>query len=408
MNVFIITYFSYKDGLTQAYTLPYILQLRELLPSSSKIHFTTLDQQHLALTREEKNQIKKDLNSKGIEITFFKWRGSGVSAGLSWIRRIAYLWGKILFGGYHVIHAWNTPSGVFGFILSILTGKKLVVDSYEPHAEPMVESGTWKENSLLFKILFQFEKLQSKRATLVISCVEKMREYALDKYKTQFQYFLHKPACVDLQKFDFNLFDRANERKKLGLKPDDIVCVYAGKIGGTYLGIEIFKLFQSGYERWKNRFKVVLLGKYDESLLQCYAEDLNIPESVIKSYFVDHREVPRYLSVADFALTPFVPVPSKRYGSPIKTGEYMAMGLPQIISKDISDDSDLIKNENLGYVIDEWVGHEFDKALTQIESMLENIEAEKRRIRDLASKHKHFNISKEVYSEYINILSSIS
>src|SRR4030066_244618 len=72
------------------------------------------------------------------------------------------------------IHAWCTPAGILGYILSKTTGVPLIIDSYEPHAEAMVENGTWGKSSWSFKLLFFFEKLQSKHAQTVISAVEKM------------------------------------------------------------------------------------------------------------------------------------------------------------------------------------------------------------------------------------------
>lgn len=50
------------------------------------------------------------------------------------------------------------PAGALGYVLSKFTGSKLIIDSYEPHAESMVENGTWKKSSLKFKILFWLEK----------------------------------------------------------------------------------------------------------------------------------------------------------------------------------------------------------------------------------------------------------
>jgi hypothetical protein len=52
------------------------------------------------------------------------------------------------------IHAFCTPAGSIGWILGFLTGCTLVVDSYEPHAEVMLEAGVWKKKSLAYRILF--------------------------------------------------------------------------------------------------------------------------------------------------------------------------------------------------------------------------------------------------------------
>jgi len=407
VNILIITYFSYKDGLTQAYTLPYIKQIRATIPKESKLHFTTLEQKHLLLTEKEKEAVERELKSESITVSFFKWKGSGAIAAISWVGNIFFLMKKVLFEKYDIIHAWNTPSGIFGYILSVLTGRKLVIDSYEPHAEPMVESGEWYRGSLRFKILFLFERLQSKRASLVIACVDKMKEYALTKYNVSFKVFLWKPACVDFEKFNGSKYNQTDEREKIGLKDSDIVCIYAGKFGGSYLEREVFQFFACCKENWANDFKVVLLGNHDRDFLDKLCDDVGLEHSTIKSYLVDHEDVPRYLSVGDFGLTPFVPVPSKRYGSPIKTGEYMAMGLPQIISKEISDDSELLDRSGYGFILDAWNTVCFKKAVNYLEEVLKRKNTDLSfQIRKRAMSIKSYKLSQKVYERYFEVLKS--
>ena len=61
-------------------------------------------------------------------------------------------------------------------------------------------------------------------------------------------------------------------------------------------------------------------------------------ESRIESLFVPYNQITDYYQIADFAINPVKPVPSKRYCTSIKDGEYWGMGLPVVITKNISDD----------------------------------------------------------------------
>ena len=45
--------------------------------------------------------------------------------------------------------------------------------------------------------------------------------------------------------------------------------------------------------------------------------------------------------------TPVKPVPTKRYCTPVKDGEYWALGLPVIITEGISDDSGIIRENGI-------------------------------------------------------------
>src|SRR5690606_18802981 len=108
--------------------------------------------------------------------------------------------------------------------------------------------------------------------------------------------------------------------------------------------------------------------------------------------FVENKFIADYIGLADFAITPFVPVPSKRYGSPIKTGEYWAVGLPVIITKDISTDSDIISQNNCGYVLQDLSLEEYQKAIIKIDSLIFNKEKLDiyKSIRPLAEKYRNF------------------
>jgi glycosyltransferase involved in cell wall biosynthesis len=67
---------------------------------------------------------------------------------------------------------------------------------------------------------------------------------------------------------------------------------------------------------------------------------------------VPHGEVPGYLSAADLAFAPIRTAPSRRFCSPVKVGEYWATGLPIVITEGVGDDSDLVRREHAGVVID--------------------------------------------------------
>src|SRR5690606_22395326 len=115
----------------------------------------------------------------------------------------------------------------------------LVLDSFEPHAESMVETGTWNKNSLSFRLLFRLEKLQFKKAKKIICAAKGMMEYAKSRYNIGRKEEFVKPACVDLLKFNLS----ATPEVSIPAGKDDIVCVYAGKFGGIYLEQETFDFF---------------------------------------------------------------------------------------------------------------------------------------------------------------------
>jgi glycosyltransferase involved in cell wall biosynthesis len=291
------------------------------------------------------------------------------------------------------IHAWCTPAGAIGYIVSVITGQTLILDSFEPHAETMVEVGTWKKQGAAFRLLFKFEKLQLKRAQTVICAAQSMIGHSQEVYGVKKQRCYTKPACVDLELF--NPLNYYNETiPDIHLKKN--VCVYAGKFGGIYLEKEVFDFFKVAYDHWKGDFTALLLTGHSDDEINKYCGASGLPSSVIIKQFVPHDEVPRYLAMGTFGICPVKPIPSKRYCSPIKNGEYWAMGLPVVITQNISIDSELIETNNAGYVLKDLVESEYLNAVKKIDSLTTEPNL-KTRIRALAEQNRNFTDSEKIY-----------
>lgn len=301
------------------------------------------------------------------------------------------------------IHSWCTPGGSIAYILSILTRKPLIIDSFEPHAEPMIESNTWSEKSIAFKLLFWLEKAQLKRAKKVITCVKSMNIYTKEKYNFTLKNYYSKPACVDFNQF--NLEKRKNTTLIKNLKLENkIIGVYSGKFGGNYLIDEVFLIIKSGLDYFgEEQFRFIILNNDSDDFIRSYLKKYNIPESIIIRKYIPHDEVPLYLGLADFGITPFTPVPSKRYGTPIKTGEYWGLGLPIIITKGISDDSEIITNENIGYVLQDLSLIEIRKSIDKIASLIKEKDINEK-IFLIAKKYRNMQIAEKVYDDIYGTL----
>ena len=115
--------------------------------------------------------------------------------------------------------------------------------------------------------------------------------------------------------------------------------------------------------------------------------------------FVPHSQIPKYMGLADFAICPVKPVPTKKYCSPIKDGEYWALGLPVVITKNISIDSDIISANNAGAVIEILNEDGYADAVKKIESIISSSSRAEvyAKIRPLAEKYRNFSIAEEVY-----------
>jgi glycosyltransferase involved in cell wall biosynthesis len=296
------------------------------------------------------------------------------------------------------IHCFCTPAGVLGYILSILSRKRLIIDSFEPHAEPMIETGTWSKNGLPFKILFFFEGKMAKKADDLILCVSSMKSYVKEKFNVNIKAKYVKPACVDFSLFDYAI-ENSYLKKELCLE-NKIVGVYAGKFGGLYLKRETIEIFKAAYDFWGDQFRVLLLSNHDCTEILIWCKELELPSNIIVKRFVEFKNMPLYLSCANFAISPYSPIPSRRFGAPIKNAEYMAMGLPILITKDSANDSEFISQNNIGAVIGDLNYNSYFSAIRKIDVLLrlDNFEL-KSGISSIAKRHKNFDIADKIYQE---------
>ena len=299
-----------------------------------------------------------------------------------------------------IIHPWCTTAGAVGAILKMLDKKlKLHIDSFEPHAEAMVENKTWAKSGFKFKTLFFFEKMETRLADYLIFAAPGMEKYIKEKYKTTVTNYAVKPACIDLDAFSFASVKDKELLRKYNLE-DKIVCVYAGKFGGIYLEDETFAFIKECTEHWEqDKFRFLVLTNATDDYLNEKAAKHGIERYSIIKLFVNHAEVPLYLGLADFAISPVKPVPTKKYCTPIKDGEYWAMGLPVVITPNISIDSQLIKENRAGAILENLDGIAYTDAILQIEDIINGKSRKEvyNQIRPLAEKYRNFSIAEEVY-----------
>jgi hypothetical protein len=399
-HVLVTTFWSFKDALVQTYTLPYLKIMHKHLPQGSKIYLLTIEQERYQIAPSEVASIEQELEKYNIVSLRFKYYSYGFRSLLNWARIVFKLFFIIVFNNVKYIHSFCTTSGMAGYLLSVLTGRTYLIDSYEPHAEASVENGDWKRTSFRFRLLFFLEKLESHRVKYIISATEGMKKYALEKYNATFKHFFVKPACVDLNLFSLKNRKKTELVKQFGYE-EKIVCVYAGKFGGIYLDKEIFEFFKVADAYWGDRFRLLVLTSHQPDEIKMRCEAIGIDFNKVHVQFVNHSQIPDYMGLADFAVTPVKPIPTKRYCTPVKDGEYWALGLPIVITRDISDDSAIVEKHQIGSVMYEFTQAEYLRNVKEIDTLLKNNTLEElyTKVRQVAEQYRSFEIAEKIYEQ---------
>lgn len=377
-HILVLTYWPFHEGLIQAYTIPYLRIIRKV--TGARITLVTLERTFTAV-----QQMEEGLEHFPIQVGFFSWKKI-----LRWTGIIRQLKSFCKKERVTDLHSWCTPGGAIAYLLSRRTGLPFVADSYEPHADAMVENGTWKQNSMRFRLLFRLEKKITLHARELIAVSPYMREYAERRYGLRARHLHVKPACTDLEKFTPSDASLTPEGKITG--------IYVGKLGGIYFEDEVFRFIKACADYWGERFRFRLIGHYDAQYIRRKCEAAGIPEQAVHCEAMPHARIPAALRSASFGITPVKPVPTKKCCTPIKDGEYWACGLPVVITRDISIDSELIATNNCGAVLQEMSEQECRKAIEKIDGLLKgDQQALKERCRSLAVTHRNFIIAEEIY-----------
>lgn len=397
-NILILTYWSYKEALVQTYTLPYVRMIAA--QSGAEVFLVTLEQERLAMTEAERREATAQLEKEHIHPVFLQYVPFGMKAAFRWRRYLRELKKLVKENRIGTLHAWCTPAGAIGYFLARPAKLRFIIDSFEPHAESMVENGTWKAGGPAFRVLFHLEKKQARRADTLIALTRSMEAYAEEKYGVRGKKFYVKPACIDFPAFpQYTAGAVASLRSELGFD-GKLVCVYAGKLGGIYLDREIFDFFAVARKHWGDRFRALLLSGADHTEVERRCREAGFPAGACTHLFLPQQEVPRYLAVADFALNPVKPVPSKRHCTSIKDGEYWASGLPVVIPPGISDDSDIIAQNGTGAVLDRLDESGYSKAIRAIDALLSGDRAAlAARIRQQGEMYRSMKIAEGIYRE---------
>jgi hypothetical protein len=405
MKIFYISYWGVNDGLSVSTSQPNLRLLAER-ETVERIYYFTVERQDstAASFQPVALAIAKTVHIPIVSRSFF----------LRPLTKFADLWRiwqsiktTAAKEGVDFIICRGAITAMFGYWLSNKTGKPYIVESFEPHADYMHESGVWSKNSLAYRIESRYEDKAKQTAAALVTVSHNYWQQLTAVEKIAADKVFVVPCTVQLDAFAFDAVQRAAVRARLGetlaIAERTRVGIYVGKFGSIYYDEEAFELFKAAYNFYGGDFFLILLSPTPIAELQAKLARVGFPLAACFITCAPHHEVPHYLSAADFAFSPIRPAACRRFCSPIKDGEYWAAGLPILIPDGVGDDSDIIAAQPQGGAI-------FDaKQPLSILAALEKVEAQMQKpdyreaARALAAEHRNFELQKAVYAAVLPI-----
>ena len=396
MRILFLGYWSLRDGLTTSTVLPHLRLLQER-PDVAAIRLVTIER---GADAQAPLEFAPDFAADKISFEPLRSRPSRhvlLTKIEDFTRFPAELVRQAAAFRADFILARGAPAGALAYLVWEKTGLPFYVESFEPHADYMLESGVWRRWDPRYLFQRHWEKKQKQLARGLLPVAENYRQQLLAEGVPAAR-LATVPCSVDARRFGFDDVARQSVRHRLGwARPAAVVGIYVGKFGGIYYDEEAFQVFRAAADHFGPAFRLIVLTPDPEGEVRAKLRAAGLPDATAFVTKAAHAEVPDYLSAADFAFATIKPAPCRRFCSAIKIGEYWASGLPVLLPPGVGDDSAIAEAEGGGAVFDLAAPGSLAAALGRVAAVLAEA-GHRARIHELARRHRGLDRARAAYA----------
>ena len=398
MNLLYLSYWNLNDPLTDSTVFPSLAALVKI-PDVESIVFVNIERSSLIQT-----------DHPHLSSIIYKPFLSERNGGLMLEKFRDYYFGSAhvskLISEYKIdlVISRGAPAGSIAYLATRKNRIPFLVESFEPHAQYMLESGIWSALDPRYLLQRFFEERQKRNAFGLLPVAENYRKALIQEGIPPEKIFT-VPCTVDPEKFSYSAEARREIRERLEINSDDLVGVYAGRYGGLYLEREAIQLYKTAFSVIPNFRLIILTPEIHQEWLRKSIDDARLPSEKIHIESVPHAEVVKYLSAADFAFATYKPGESKAFLSPVKVAEYWANGLPVVITDGIGDESSIVaRNPDAGLRFDPHSA-DFKPLFKKVQQLLPQPRDGRNILRELVDRYRSRAVIENGYVYFLNRLS---
>ena len=390
-RVLYITYDGILEPLGQSQVLNYL----KILSSEHKIFLLSYEKEKDLISLPYYNSVKKECEQSNIKWLHLNYHKSSTRTYFDIIKGVAISFYICLKNHVDIVHSRSYLPALIALILKKSIRRKFIFDMRGLWADEKVDSGLWERTGFLYKLVKALEKYFLLNADEVISLtVSGEREIR------NFDYLQDKEVnisiirtCTDLEIFK----PKRKDISGITFKGEDFVLGYIGSVSLWYNFPKVICFFK----------KLLIIRPSSILYIVNNGEHTEIKEtlkrfSIKKNNYIleskKHKEVPSAIETMNAGIFFLEPFYSKVASAPTKLGEFLAMGIPCVTSKNIGDVESILDEGDCGVVLSSFDDEYVEKCVKDLINLSLDLEV-KQRCRNTAK--KYFSLKEGVvkYSE---------
>lgn len=365
MNVIYLSYDGMTDPLGQSQVIPYVKGLSQKGHKMTIVSFEKTDR-----LAKYKTEIEKEL--KDYDIIWYPFiykRGLFLISTLINLIVAAFFLKKYIKENHvEMLHCRSYISSILGLYFKNTLGTKFIFDMRGFWADERKEAGMLN-NSLLYGLFKKLERNFIIKSDAIISLTQK----AIEEMKTwnyveesSHSKFYHISTCCNLHEYS-----KARESNMVELPNDKLNLIYIGSIGPWHSIDDIKMFIKTVYYHCPNSHFTLILNQGSDTLYDFISIE-NMEHSRFTIESLSHKDIPGALANKHIGFFFIPPTFAKMASSPTKMGEMLAAGLPIITGHSIGDVDMLVRDNNIGYIVNDNSPEEYRSAVDYVTKLISN------------------------------------
>jgi glycosyltransferase involved in cell wall biosynthesis len=293
--------------------------------------------------------LRQELGFRRIKLHVFLHRGNRHPLTyLNLVRMLLQLGALLIRSEQRVIMARNFHSAFLTILFRLLFPRsRLLLDLRGVFVHELVLRGAVREGGILHCMLAWME-CQSLIFSDHILCVSEQLTWYVTQTLGREKATSVIPCCVDSEFFDLNPAGQRALARSLGLV-DKFVVVYAGSLTSWNLLGPMLDTFASMRQKQPSAHFLFMTPAIEQA--RDTFRQRGLPDEWYTVMSVSHQGIKDYIALGDVALLLREDNLVNRVASPVKLGEYLACGVPVLVTPCVGDLSELVVQHRVGLAV---------------------------------------------------------